>query len=83
MYGCRLPESFDVYGEESGGPDLISEFQEVIGWKYESDFRPDIASLAETAKASETWERFVAWCKERQIELPAADLWIIVTTETA
>jgi hypothetical protein len=42
----------------------------------------DIASLAETSKARETWERFVAWCKERQIELPAAELWI-VTTETA
>lgn len=118
MYGCRMPEGLDVYGEESNGPDLISGFQDAIGWKYESDFRPvsvegiddvpvigvlvavggsgevgaaelwltksfaDIALLAETSKARETWERFVVWCKERQIELPAAELWI-VTTETA
>lgn len=40
MYGCKLPEGLDVYGEESDGPDLILEFQEAIGWKYESDFRP-------------------------------------------
>ncbi len=43
----------------------------------------DIASLAEMAKARETWERFVAWCKERGLEVPTdAELWI-VTTETA
>lgn len=119
MYGCRLPEGLDVSGEESDGPDLILEFQEAIGWKYDSDFRPvsvegiddvpvigvlvavsgsgengaadlwltrrfaDIASLAETSKARETWERFVVWCKEHQLEIPAdGDLWI-VTTETA
>jgi hypothetical protein len=40
MYGCRMPEGLDLYGEESDGPDLILEFQEVIGWKYDSDFRP-------------------------------------------
>jgi len=75
---------------------LLLEFQEAIGWKYESDFRSvevegvddvpvigvlvavsgsgkngaadlwttqrfaDIASLPETLKARETWERFVA-----------------------
>lgn len=119
MYGCQLPEGLDVYGEESGGPDLISEFQRVIEWEYESDFRPvsvegvddipvigvliavsgsgengaadlwptrrfaDIAALPEMIKAYETWERFVTWCKKRQVEIPTrADLWI-VTTETA
>lgn len=39
MYGVALPEGLDVYGEDSGGPGLILQFQEVIGWKYESDFR--------------------------------------------
>jgi hypothetical protein len=55
MYGCQLPEGLDVYGEESDGPDLVRrtlnlmrrslrntlilQFQEVIGWEYESDFR--------------------------------------------
>lgn len=119
MYGCQLPEGLDVYGEQSGGPDLITEFREAIGWKYESDFRPveiegvddvpvigvlvavsgsgengaadlwltrrfaDIASLPETVKARETWERFVAWCGERRLEIPAnPELWL-VTTETA
>lgn len=43
----------------------------------------EIASLAEAMKARETWERFVAWCKERQLEVSAdAEFWI-VTTETA
>lgn len=114
MYGCRLPEGVDWFGDDP----LVFEFQSVIGWRYESNFRPvsiegvddvavigvlvavsgsgkngaadlwttrrfaEIASLAETAKAREIWERFVAWCKERRIELPAAELWI-VTTETA
>jgi hypothetical protein len=114
-----LPENLDVSGDESDGPDLILGFQEAVGWKYDSDFRPvsvegiddvpvigvlvavggsgengaadlwstrrfaDIATLAETVKARETWERFVAWCKDRQVELPAdAELWT-VTTETA
>jgi len=40
MYGCELPEGLDVSGEESGGPDLILEFEQAIGWKYESNFRP-------------------------------------------
>ena len=119
MYGCRLPEGLDVSGEESGGPDLICHFQEAIGWRYESDFRPvsvegiddvpiigvlvavsgsgehgaadlwttqrlaDIAALPEAVKGRETWTRFVAWCKERGVEVPTeAELWI-VTTETA
>lgn len=116
MYGCQLPEGVDWFGEN--GPELTFEFQAVIGWQYESDFRPisvegvdevpvigvliavsgsgengaadlwltrriaDIATLPEAVKAHETWERFVDWCKDRQIELPDADLWI-VTTETA
>ena len=43
----------------------------------------DIAALPETIRARETWERFVAWGKERQLELTSeAELWI-VTTETA
>ena len=119
MYGCQLVEGLDLCGEESGGPDLLLQFQKVIGWKYESDFRSvsvegeddipvlgvliavsgsgregaadlwttqrldDIASLPEAVKAHETWERFVTWCKERGLEIPAsAELWI-VTTETA
>lgn len=115
MYGCRPPEGVDWFGED---PELMFEFQSILGWSYESDFRPvsiegeddepvigvlvavggsgengaadlwqtrhlaDIATLPEAVKARETWERFVTWCKERLIELPAADLWI-VTTETA
>lgn len=119
MYGCLLPEGLDVYGEESDGPDLISHFQEAIGWKYESDFCPvsvegedeipvigvlvavsgsgkdgaadlwttqrltELALLPETIKARETWERFVSWCRGRNVEIEGnPELWI-VTTETA
>lgn len=115
MYGCRLPEGLDLEGET----DLIYEFKQSIGWKYDSDFRPvsvegvddvpvvgvlvavsgsgengaadlwptrcfsDIYTLPETLKARETWRRFIAWCKDRQLKVPAdAELWI-VTTETA
>lgn len=116
MYGCRLPEGVDWFGDN---PDLMLEFQTAIGWHYDSDFRSvsiegvddvpvigvlvavsgsgkngaadlwptrrfaDIAPLPETVKARETWKRFVVWCKERQLEVPAdAELWV-VTTETA
>jgi hypothetical protein len=36
MYGCQLPEGVDWFGDN---PDLMLEFQSVIGWHYDSDFR--------------------------------------------
>lgn len=43
----------------------------------------DIEALPETAKARETWERFITWCGERQLDISATpELWL-VTTETA